>query len=100
MAEVVPKGTASTVQEAIAKVESWSTTNKLQLNAEKCKELFIDFKVARSEFDPIVINTKELCLAEHAKILGVTISNTLQWNNHVNRGRSQLFHLETDTTRI
>ena len=44
----------------------------------------MDFKVARSEFDPIVINTKELCLVKHAKILGVIISNTLQWNNHVN----------------
>ena len=138
-----------------------SKTNRLQLNAEKCKELIIDFKVARGEFDPIVINTKELCLVEHAKVLNVTISNALQCNNHVNntikkankrlyflvllrrakvsptdiirfystcirplleycspcsimlfqniylviynkykRGRSQLFHLETVTTRI
>ena len=42
--------------------------------------LLIDFKVARSEFDPIVVNTKELGSVEHAKILCVTISNTLQWN--------------------
>ena len=76
LAEVVPKGTTSNVLEAIAEVERWSTTNKLQLNTEKCKELIIDFKVARREFDPIVINTKELCLTEHAKIIGVSISNT------------------------
>ena len=74
-----------------------SKTNRLQLNAEKCKESIIDFKVARSEFDPIVINTKELCLVEHAKILNITISNALQCNNHVNntikKGNKRLFFL-------
>ena len=69
LAEVVLKGTTSNVQEAIAEVERCLTTNKLQLNAEKCKELIIDLKVARSEFDPNVINTKELYLVQHAKIL-------------------------------
>ena len=84
MSEIVPKGTTSNNQEAIAEVEPWSTMNKLQLNAKKCKELIIDFKFARSEFDPIVIITKELCIIENAKILGVTTLNKLQGNNHIN----------------
>ena len=71
LAEVVPKGTTSTFQEAIAEGERVSMTNKLQLNAEKCKEVIIDFKVARNEFDPIVINTRELCLVEYAEIYSV-----------------------------
>ena len=49
LAEIVPKGTTSNNQEAIAEVEPWSTMNKLQLNAKKCKELIIDFKFAKSE---------------------------------------------------
>ena len=83
LAECVPKAATSHVQDAVTDVVRWSSTNKLQLNAEKCKEVIIDFKIVKSEFDPIVINDRELCVVDHAKILGVTISNSLQWNDHI-----------------
>jgi hypothetical protein len=44
ISEVVQIETNSQVQDAVTSVENWSTENKLQLNAEKCKELIIDFK--------------------------------------------------------
>ena len=44
LAEVVPRGGQSGMLVAVNAVEPWSTINKLQLNADKCKELVIDFK--------------------------------------------------------
>ena len=39
IAEVVPRGGQSAMQETVSAIEVWSNTNKLQLNADKCKEL-------------------------------------------------------------
>ena len=44
LAEVVPRGGQSLMQVAVNAVEQWWTINNLQLNADKCKELVIDFK--------------------------------------------------------
>jgi hypothetical protein len=44
ISEVVQIEINSQVQDAVTSVEKWSTENKLQLNAEKCKELIIVFK--------------------------------------------------------
>ena len=35
-------------------------------------------------FDPVTVGGKDLSKTQCAKILGVTISNDLKWNNHVN----------------
>jgi hypothetical protein len=53
IAEVVSKGTNSLVQDAVTDVEEWSTANRLTLNAEKCKELRIDFKLVKQPFDSV-----------------------------------------------
>lgn len=83
LAEVVPKGGQSGIQAAVDAVEQWSTANKLQLNANKCKELVIDFKKAKHHFDAVTVNSKEIDRVDSVKLLGVTITSTLQWNCHV-----------------
>ena len=83
LAEIVNKGAQSHVQNDVDEVQDWTVDNKLQLNADKCKELIIDFKTVKDSFDPIAINGKELELVNHAKILGVTISSNFLWNEHV-----------------
>ena len=35
-------------------------------------------------FDPVTVGGKDLIKTQCANILGVTISNDLRWNNHVN----------------
>ena len=55
----------------------------MPLNEDNCKEIIIDFKENKYSFDPSVINNKDLSVVEDAKILGVTISNDLKWNDHV-----------------
>ena len=60
LAEVVPRGGQSGMQVAVNAVEQWSTINKLQLNADKCKELVIDFKNVKHHFDAVTVNSQEL----------------------------------------
>ena len=60
LAEVILRGEQSEMQVAVEAVEQWSTTNKLQLNPDKCKELIIDFKKSKHHFDAVTVNSKEL----------------------------------------
>ena len=84
LAEVVPRNGETFIQNAVADVERLSNVNKLQLNADKCKEMVIDIKRQKQQFDAITINSKELELVSSAKVLGVIISCSLQWVDHVN----------------
>ena len=83
LAEVILRGEQSEMQVAVEAVEQWSTTNKLQLNPDKCKELIIDFKKSKHHFDAVTVNSKELERVDSVKVLGVTITSTLQWNCHI-----------------
>ena len=62
---------------------AWSRKQNMQLNADKCKELIIDFKRNKHFFSPLTVHGYELSVVNSAKILGVTISNVLKWNAHV-----------------
>ena len=61
----------------------WSSENRVQLNNDKCKELRITFRKQKQAFPPIIINGKGVETVKSAKLLGVTISNDLSWNEHV-----------------
>ena len=74
----------SLIQSDANTAENWSVDNKLQLNPEKCKELRIDFKRDKQDLDAINIDNVSLEVVDHAKILGLIISDSLQWNHHVN----------------
>lgn len=82
-AGIVPRGAFSEIQKAADKVVDWSKDQRMPLNEDNCKEIIIDFKENKYSFDPSVINNKDLSVVEDAKILGVTISNDLKWNDHV-----------------
>ena len=57
--------------------------NRVQLNADKCKELRSSFAKKQRVFDPIIIEGKEVEFVTSTKLLGLTISNDLTWNDHV-----------------
>ena len=60
----------------------WSHENRVQLNSDKYKELRISFSKKPSIFDPVV-EKKELKIVDSVKLLGVTISSNLTWNDHI-----------------
>ena len=57
IAEIIPRNTVGGVQTTVSSVEAWLQANRMELNAEKCKEMIIDFT---HNFLPLVINAKEL----------------------------------------
>ena len=83
VSEVVVKGGESHVQAIANRVIEWSHENRVQLNADKCKELRISFVKEQRVFDPIIIEGKEVELVTSTKLLGLTIANDVTWNDHV-----------------
>ena len=81
--EVVVKGGVSHMQAIANRVIEWSRENRVQLNADKCKELRISFAKEQRAFDPVIIEGKEVELLTSTKLLGLTIANDLTWNDHV-----------------
>ena len=88
--ETVPKGNVSHIQQDVKRIETWSNSNKLELNPVKCKEFIIDFKQRKQQFDPILINNQPIEVVHHAKILGLTVSDNLLWKNHVNEANKKV----------
>ena len=64
----------------------WTNQNDIRLNSEKCKEMIIDLSrnySLTSGIQSVTIGGQVLASVEHAKMLGVTISNNLTWSKHV-----------------
>ena len=83
ISETIPKFSQSSIQETVTIIVSWADTNSFRLHEEKCKEHRIDFKKTKSIFAPILVNEKPLEVVHEAKILGLTFTTDLKWNNHV-----------------
>ena len=83
VSEVVVKGREIHVQAIADSVIEWSNENRVQLNADKRKELRISFAKEQRVFDPVIIEGKEVELVTSTKLLSLTIANNLTWNNHV-----------------
>ena len=83
VSETASKGQESNIQNAVDTFSTRATVNKFELNESKCKELRISFSTKPASFDPIVINGKDIDVVPKAKVLGLTLSSNLKWNNHV-----------------
>ena len=59
-----------------------SEANKFQMNERKCKELQIVFNKLINQFEPIKIHNTPLEFVKSTKILGLTLSDYLKWNEH------------------
>ena len=88
--EVVAKGCESNVQQLADRVAQWSSDNRVKLNSDKCKELRISFGKNQPEFQPILVNGQELEVVQSAKLLGVTVTSNLSWNEHITNHTSHI----------
>ena len=80
--KVVAKGNRGCAREIVHKVTEWFTQSRVQLDGYKCKELRISFVKDEPQFASIVVDGNELERASSAKLLGLTISSNLTWNEH------------------
>ena len=88
--EVAAKGCESNVQQLADRVAQWSSDNRVKLNSDKCKELRISFGKNQPEFQPILVNGQELEVVQSAKLLGVTVTSNLSWNEHITNHTSNI----------
>lgn len=88
--EVAAKGCESNVQQLADRVAQWSSDNRVKLNSDKCKELRISFGKNQPEFQPILVNGQELEVVQSAKLLGVTVTSNLSWNEHITNHTSHI----------
>ena len=73
------------IQEVTNSVVDWSVCNKFELNPKKCKKMVINFQQNRPDFAPILIQGQTTVRVEKAIILGMSITQDLKWNEHVNK---------------
>ena len=83
MAETVHKGQPIGIQVSVDELVRKAETDKFQLNETKCKELQIGFSRSADSFETVTINSKAIEVATNVKLLGLTISNNLKWNDHI-----------------
>ena len=81
--QTIARGSLGDMQHAVTTVEDWSRSQWMQLNAAKCKEMVIDFKKNSHNFSPLEVDGNDLPVTDCGKILGVTRSSDLKWNNHI-----------------
>ena len=80
----IRKGQSSSAQEYVDSVADWTVDNRFQLNIERCNKIRISFSKNNAYLSPFFSNDQELEVVQNAKLLGVTITNNLSWNLHIN----------------
>lgn len=84
--EVCDRKGVSVIQESVDVAAKWTEQNDMKINLGKSKEMIICFaqdRNFRNTIPNITIDGKDLDQVDHAKLLGVTISQDLTWNKHV-----------------
>ncbi|KAK2193746.1 hypothetical protein NP493_7g07025 [Ridgeia piscesae] len=84
--EICDRNYVSVIQESVDIAARWTEQNDMNINSEKSKEIIISFAQDcnfRSTIPNIKIDGRDIAQVCHAKLLGVTISQDLTWNKHV-----------------
>ncbi len=79
------KSAQDSLQLATTEAHDWSTNNHMAINPLKTKQLIFDFSRPKLELPVITISGTEIESVNHAKLLGVTISSDLSWEEHVDK---------------
>ena len=83
LSESLAKNDPSLLQHYVNDFVTKSQSDGLQLKESKRKEFRVDFSKLCRSFQPILINNKSIDVVPSVKLLGLTISEDLKWNQHV-----------------
>ncbi|CAB4013597.1 Hypothetical predicted protein, partial [Paramuricea clavata] len=75
-------GESSDLQSALDSVQSWAVENKMELNAKKTKDMWINFTEAPPPL-PLHIGDAIIERVDNFKLLGTWFQKDLKWNKHV-----------------
>ena len=81
--EIVPRCSPSYLPLIANGINKYATQRNMRLNEKKCKEMVISFlKYQPSPVPPMFLNGAAIVRVSSFKLLGVTLSNDLSWNDH------------------
>ena len=81
--EELSKNARCSLHVIVDECTDWASDNHMKLNSLKTKEMYVCFSSQPVTHQPITINDEAVSIVKHAKLLGVTISNDLKWNLHI-----------------
>ncbi|KAI8518911.1 hypothetical protein Bbelb_021680 [Branchiostoma belcheri] len=73
----------ATLNRELSTVSTWLSTWKLEANIDKCKVMFITTRTLRQPIPPVTLGGTVLQVVTSHKHLGVTLTNTLSWSQHI-----------------
>ncbi|CAB3994399.1 Hypothetical predicted protein [Paramuricea clavata] len=79
VSEVAKKDGASELQGTVHELSEWTNLNRFQLNPTKCKEMIISFKKQPCVYTSLNVNNQSFEVVNAAKLLGVTITQDLNY---------------------
>ena len=81
------------INEELNKISGWLKVNKLSLNAKKSK--FMIFKRVNKTVEPLSLKIENTNIERlhFFNLLGLTISDTLEWKSHVQKIANKLKHI-------
>ena len=83
--EVVLQNTRSKLDQTLSKTCEWVEHNYMEVNGKKTKELKNSFSDHNFNLgNQLRINNEPVRVVKKAKLLGLTISDQLKWNYHIN----------------
>lgn len=83
--EVVPSSTPqkSKMQENIKTISDWCKENEMVINTDKTKEMIISSARNTIDVQPLTLNDNQVERVNTYKVVGVTVSKDLSWNEHI-----------------
>ena len=82
------KMTSANINSELKKISDWMAVNKLSLNIGKTKFMIFHFpqkKISQNNIPHLMINDIPIKQTQNFDFLGLTISETMQWNSHINK---------------
>ena len=84
ISEVTSLGEASSLQNHINCISQWAQQNNMNLNPKKCKIMTICPLKTKPVSPMLSINNLPLEAVSSYKVLGLTLCDTLKWNDNTN----------------
>jgi hypothetical protein len=82
LSEILTAPDVTIMQDEIDSLNRWSTTNFMNVNTKKTKEMLLG-PVRNKEVTPLLLNNACIERVRSYKLLGLNINDRLKWNEHV-----------------
>ncbi len=80
---LIQDGDESAYKQEVKELAVWCSLNNLELNTLKTVEMTVDFRRNPPALPPLTIMNSTVTAVESFRFLGITISQDLKWNNHI-----------------